>query len=198
MRAVCDFVLAEAAEPPDEALVERVAKLEERLRDLTHELQQRRQTIPNWIAQRLDEQNKRAVVLATTADADEAPAADADSAPETRLGALLGELHRCGAVSSVAEQLSGDVQRSLQQASELAAQLSTMQSSIAGCMNATELAILQPPADKENQTAASMLRKRREVAQSRSNLVQAQETAQAQAQANVQAAVHAAKRPCLK
>jgi len=152
--------LAEGSAGPDEALVARVGGLERRLVELNQELQQRRRTIPGWVAQRLEEGNQTAIDAAVAADL---LADDPSQAAQTQL-ALIGEFQQCSAVASRAEYAGDEVQRSLQQARDLTAQLSAMPSSAAP--TDTDRAIRVAPAEEKengkNPTAAVFLRKRLE------------------------------------
>jgi hypothetical protein len=164
---VCSSVYcagAEAAAPPDEALGARVAELETKLLGLTQELQQRRQTIPGWIAQRVEEQNQSAVstAMATSQEATAAmDVAEDAAAVETRLAVASQELLRCAAVSTGASQATTDVRSALEQATDMAAQLSSVQTSASTCLTETDRVIAHAE-DKENDVAASMLRRRLE------------------------------------
>lgn len=163
---------AAAAAPLDEAQRARVANLEQQLVSLTAQLRQRRESVPAWTAQRLEEANN-AVMSSLVSGAQEAEAAtDGGAAEETRL-ALTSAMQHCTAVSNAcADQASGEVQRALSQASEMATQISATLGALgaASCPTATDLAIAPPGAvggDKENSSydVAAALRRRRDAQQ---------------------------------
>lgn len=152
-----------------------MAVLEAKLVELTAQLQQRRESVPQWMTQQLEEQNRAALgTLMSSADAAAATAASegAASQPEETRLALAGALQQCAAVSvACAEQATGEVQRALDQATEIATQISKTIGTVGtGCPTATDLAIAPPGGgaderNKENNDVAAALRRRREAQQ---------------------------------
>ena len=165
-RPLSFYVRAEAAAPLDETQRERVAKLEEQLVGLSAQLQQRRQTVPAWTAQRLEEQNRSALTqMMSTSTANEA-APVADEGCETRLAVTTSALQQCAAVSAQAsEHAVGEMQRVLEQANDVVAQIGATVGSMGGCATATDLAIASTDTyEKENAShiAAAALSRRRD------------------------------------
>ena len=113
-------VCPEAAAPPDEALGRRVSELESRLHRLSQDLQQRRSTIPAYVAQRLETHSRQVVSAAFEAD-DSAWRTDRVEDvefTETCLAPLSSELQRCGFISMPPDQALSVVERALEQANE--------------------------------------------------------------------------------
>lgn len=159
------LIIAEAAAPLDETERARVAKLEEQLVALTAQLQHRRQSVPAWNAQRLEEQSRTALsqVMATANEPLAAPAGVEES--ESRLALTAASLQHCTAISAEASaQVSGEVQRVLDQANDVVAQIGATVGSMSGCATATDLAIASAEPEKENAShdIAAALRRRRE------------------------------------
>ena len=174
--SVCVFCLAEAAAPPDEALLKSVSDLEGKLLTLTQELQQRRESIPGYIAQRLEEQNKQ-VVGETVAEQPEATAEAAENAAaaETRIAPAASGIQICTAVTTQAHQATSDVQRALDQASDMASQLKAINdASSAACATETDRVITQTEKENSSDAAADIFRRRREVAQAKEDVLNLQ------------------------
>lgn len=146
---------AEAAAPVDSALNGRVDVLEQRLVGLTQELQQRRHTIPGFVAQRLDERNRETVATAVALTAQ-----DAASETTNALAAPpLTDFQGCVAASARADEAARAVHRVLDQATELSSHIGAASTS-AAYPSVTDKAITHVEDGKENSSAASVLRRR--------------------------------------
>lgn len=165
-RLLTPLAAAEAAALPDEARKARIATLEAKLLSLSHDLQQRRYTLPGWISQRLEERNRTIVngaltdAAAATADDAEASGASAAAAASGLASALLGgcgELASCAAAVARSEQTTREVQQALGQATELASTIHDAHVS-ASHPYTTDVAIAV--AEKENQAVVGLLRRR--------------------------------------
>lgn len=162
---------AEESAPPDSALRSRIDALEGKLMSLSAELHQRRQTIPAFIAQRTEEQN-RSVVSSTRAAADaaeeggDAQAEGAKEAVTTALALTSDQLQRASAVCSNTDEADAKVKRALEQASEMTAQLARIEATLKGdASTVSETDKVIAIDEKENGVAAAMLRRRRDANQ---------------------------------
>ena len=104
-----------------------------------------------------------AAAVANSADQGVAAAEGMSAAAETRLAPVDTELRRCAAVGSDAQQLAPEVQHALDQATEMAANLTSISNAkvSGGPQTETDRAIAQGDG-KENSSdiAASLLRRR--------------------------------------
>ena len=153
----------------DEALAERVGSLEKKLADLAREVHQRRQTIPTYIAQRLDEQLRREVTEAVESvsapedlaivSAREAITSASAAIDHQRTLAIAGELQQCAvAAGGRSEAAAREVQSALDQVSQLVANISEMQDASARpCATTRAIAHVE---EKENDDIASLFRRR--------------------------------------
>ena len=152
---------------------------------LSDQLQQRRQTVPAFTAQCLEAQSRAALGASVSAGNEAADAvvvaehgvASTAAATDMRL-AVAGSLEQCTTVSAAcAHQASGEVQRALEQANEMAAQIGATLAvaGMSSCPTATDMAIVQPVAadgrDKENHDIAAVLRRRRDAQQQQAGLL---------------------------
>ena len=153
---------AEADAPLDEVRT-RIATLEAKLLGLSHDLQQRRRTLPGWLAQRHEERNRSAVdgMLA------EAAALAAADAKESTTAAAAGQLAHAtpaalpiGAVlgaAMAAGKSNTEIQQVLSEAEQLVATLRDVHASTAR-PTSTDLAIAFQ--NKENAGVVGLLRRR--------------------------------------
>ena len=157
-------VCPEAAAPPDEALGRRVSELESRLHRLSQDLQQRRSTIPAYVAQRLETHSRQ--VVSAAVEADDSPwrtdRVEDVEFTETCLAPLSSELQRCSVISMHADQALSVVERALEQANEATTQLASIcDTSTSRCQTSTDRVIVDH-GGKENasEAAAAILRRR--------------------------------------
>ena len=141
----------------------RVSELESRLHRLSQDLQQRRSTIPAYVAQRLETHTRQVVSAAVEAD-DSARTDRVEDAEftETRLAPLSSELQRCSVISMHADQALSVVERALEQANEATTQLASIcDTSTSRCQTSTDRVIVDH-GGKENasEAAAAILRRR--------------------------------------
>jgi hypothetical protein len=143
-----------------------VAGLEGRLQLLTQSLQQRRATIPSFVAQRLEAQGRQAVGAALSVDAQAAGSAADGPAPQSLAatnGQLADELQRCRTVSAHAAQATAMVMRALEQATDSTAQLASIHgTSGPACQTATDRVIAVDEKENASEAAAAVLRRRHE------------------------------------
>ena len=140
-----------------------MADLERRLQNLTHHLQQRRATIPSFVAQRLEAQGRQAVdaalnnvrVLPESACSHDNVVVSGDH--------LAEELQRCSAIGESVTQASSIVMQALEQAKESAAQLATIHGSNGSTHETvTDRVIAVDEKENASEAAAAMLRRRHE------------------------------------
>ena len=159
-----DFCTEREASFEEAELKAKIQERETELVGLNKELQQRRQTIPTWIGQRLEEHS--ATVASDATSTDEQPAA-----PQTTvLARTTDALHRCSSVSANAFSAAADVTSVLKHAHEVTQQLASVQSvALGGGLTEIDRAITAA-SEKENaassaDVAASVLKRRMEVQQ---------------------------------
>ena len=154
---------AAAGRPADEALKGRVAALEDQLIKLSQDVHQRRQTLPSWMAQRLEEQQRATISSAAAAAA--APPREVAAELSSALEQLGAEMRRFTSASTRVEEGASAVQRALDQSAELTSQIHAT----ADCRAYPTLTDKAIEVEKENSSDASMgaLRKHVEAQQLR-------------------------------
>lgn len=138
---------------PSEADKERVSALEKRLLELSHELTQRRATLPNWAAQRLEER-QRAELAAALASATAPDEADEVSA---RCEGLNEGVRQCSEALTGVRDAGSKVHSLFTSVSQLTADLRSYREN-ADHPTATDALIAVR--EKENPAAINMLRRR--------------------------------------
>ena len=104
-----------------------------------------------------------------------AEAAENAAAAETRIAPAASGIQICTAVTTQAHQATSDVQRALDQASDMASQLKAINdASSAACATETDRVITQTEKENSSDAAADMFRRRREVAQAREDVLNLQ------------------------
>ena len=142
-----------------------MTELQGRLQSLTQNLQQRRSTIPSFVAQRLEAQGRQTMgaVLEVAQGADPASSDSEHGRLTAGDGRIAEELLRCREVGAHAAQATAMVMHALEQATESTAQLASIHgTSGPSCQTATDRVIAVDEKENASDAAAAMLRRRHE------------------------------------